>query len=435
MLGTGYDPFRLVTYSHDGYGLGHLRRASNIAARFVQDTPGSTALMLTGCPVGNVFLLPKGVDFIKVPSLIKVDTGAYDPLGLRIDRKKAKAIRASTILTAVTQFKPHLFLVDHVPAGIYGELLPTLRMLKQLDDPPVIVLGLRDIIDEPSVVCELWRKEMTYQTIRKYYDEVFIYGCKDIFDAALYYGINAELPGRVRYCGYVCSEEPVKSREQVREDLRLRRPKLVVVTTGGGHDGYPLMQSCMEAFRLVGRAAPFEAVFITGPLMDPAQREQLRAQGRGVGVRVMTSVEDPPSFIQAADLVITMGGYNSLCEVVSLRRKALVVPRLGPRAEQRMRARLLQEKGLIDVLDPREVSARTLARRVMVDLERTDLPSATAKIDTAGSIKAASRLLELAAARLTLGRVPLLSAAGTGARRANLRPPRWSAMKSGLRPA
>ena len=415
MPGTGYEPFRLVTYSHDGYGLGHLRRTSNIAARFVQDTPGCTALMLTGCPVGNVFLLPKGVDFIKVPSLIKVDTGVYAPLGLRIGRKRAKAIRASTILSAVTQFKPHVLLVDHVPAGVYGELLPTLRMLRGLDDPPVIVLGLRDIIDEPNVVCDLWRKEMTYQAIRKYYDEVFIYGCKDIFDGALYYGINAELQGRVRYCGYVCSEEPLKSREQVREDLRLQREKLVVVTAGGGHDGYPLMQSCMEAFRLIGRPAPFEAVFITGPLMDPAQREQLRAQGRRLGARVITAVEDPPSFINAADLVATMGGYNSLCEVVSLRKKALVVPRLGPRAEQRMRARLFQEKGLIDVLDPREVSARSLAERVMMDLERTDFPSATATIDTAGSITAAGLLLELAAGRLALRRVPLSSAVGAAA--------------------
>src|SRR6516225_12253022 len=129
MPGTGYEPFLLVTSSHDCHGLGHLRITSNIAARFVQDTPGCTALMLTGCPVGNVFLLPKGVDFIKVPSLIKVDTGVYAPLGLRIGRKRAKAIRASTILSAVTQFKPHVLLVDHVPAGVYGELLPTLRML------------------------------------------------------------------------------------------------------------------------------------------------------------------------------------------------------------------------------------------------------------------------------------------------------------------
>src|SRR5437867_7533213 len=110
--GADPEPLRLMTYSHDGYGLGHLRRTSNIAARFVQEMPGSTVLMLTGCPVGNPFLLPKGADFIKVPSLIKVDVGVYTPLGLRVGRQKAKAIRSSIIESAVSQFKPDVFLVD-----------------------------------------------------------------------------------------------------------------------------------------------------------------------------------------------------------------------------------------------------------------------------------------------------------------------------------
>ncbi|HEV2496031.1 MAG TPA: glycosyltransferase [Terriglobia bacterium] len=413
MTGTACEPFTLMTYSHDGYGLGHLRRTSNIAARFVQDAPGSTALMLTGCPIGNVSLLPNGVDFIKLPSLIKVDTGVYAPAGLRIGRHKAKAIRASTILSAATEFKPRLFLVDHLPVGIYRELLATLRMLRGLQDPPVIVLGLRDIIDEPRVVCDLWHKEMTYEVICEYYDEVFIYGCKDIFDAARHYEMTAQLPGKVRYCGYVCSEQPIKSREQLREDLRLQKEKLIVVTTGGGHDGYPLLHSCMEAVQLAGRTAPFEAVFITGPLMDPAQREQLRAQGRELGVRVITWVEDPPSFINAADLVVTMGGYNSLCEVISLRKKALVVPRLGPRAEQRMRARRFEDKGLIDMLDPSEVSAGRLAERILADLERTDFPSAAVTIDTAGSTNVAARLMDLAVRRPGLRRVALASAVGS----------------------
>jgi predicted glycosyltransferase len=406
-----------MTYSHDGYGLGHLRRSTNIAAQFVQETPGSSVLMLTGCPPGNPLLLPKGVDFIKVPSLIKVDTGAYAPHGLRISRQKAKSIRASVILSAVIEFKPNLLLVDHVPTGIYGELLPTLRILKELGEPPVIVLGLRDVIDAPDVVRDLWRKEMTYETIRKYYDQVLIYGCEEIFDGALHYGISEEIPGKVSYCGYVCSQEPVKPREQVRADLRLRRPNLVVVTTGGGHDGYPLMQSCLEAFRLIGRNSRFEAVFITGPLMDPRQREQLQARASGLGARMFTCAEDLPSFINAADLVITMAGYNSLCEAVSLRKKTLVVPRLGPRAEQRMRAELFQQKGLIDVLDPHEVSPKNLAQRISEDLERTDFPLADAAIDTSGARNAAWRLSELVRERagvlpMTLATSPHAGALG-----------------------
>ncbi len=396
------EPLSLMTYSHDGYGLGHLRRNTNIALEFVQQAPGSSVLMLTGCPPGNPFPLAKGIDFIKVPSLIKVDTGAYAPASLRVSRQKAKAIRASVILSAATRFKPDLLLVDHVPAGTYGELLPTLRMFQELRDTAVIVLGLRDIIDAPDIVCKLWRKESTYQTIREYYDEVLIYGCPDIFDGALHYEIFKEIPTRVRYTGYVCAQGHLKSREQVRADLRLKRQNLVVVTTGGGHDGYPLMQSCLDAIHLIGRNSRFEAVFITGPLMNPDQRERLRAQALGLGARVLTSVEDVPSFINAADLVITMAGYNSLCEVVSLRSKALVVPRLGPRAEQRMRAELFQQKGLIDVLDPQKVSPKNLAQRILEDLERTDFPVADATIDMSGVRNAACRLSQLALERAEL---------------------------------
>jgi predicted glycosyltransferase len=404
----------LMTYTHDGYGLGHLRRTSNLAARFVQETPDSSVLMLTGCPSGTPFQLPKGVDFIKLPSLIKVGTGAYVPLNLRLGRQAAKAMRSATIRTAAVEFKPHFFLVDHVPAGVYGELLSTLQMLRELDEPPTVVLGLRDIIDDPKVVTELWRKESTYQTIRDYYDEVLIYGCREVFDGALHYGISEEFPGRVTYCGYICSEEPLKSKEQVRGDLRIDKEKLVVVTAGGGHDAYPLMQSCLEAFHFIGEDIGFEAVLITGPLMEPEQRENLRAQARSLGARVFTCVEDSRSFINAADLVITMAGYNSLCEIVSLRKRALVVPRLGPRAEQSMRARLFQERGLIDVLDPRELSSRNLARRIIEDLERTDFPSLNATIDTSGARNAARRLSELALEKRVLQQIalPRVPAAG-----------------------
>src|SRR5262249_37971416 len=128
-----FEPLSLITYSHDGHGLGQLRRHTNIAAKFVQAAPGSSALMVTGCPRGNPLLLPKGVDFIKVPSLIKVDTGDYAPVGLRITRKKARAIRASVILNAVAQFKPDLLLVDHVPSGTYCDILTSLRLLSSLD--------------------------------------------------------------------------------------------------------------------------------------------------------------------------------------------------------------------------------------------------------------------------------------------------------------
>jgi len=105
------------------------------------------------------------------------------------------------------------------------------------------------------------------------------------------------------------------------------------------------------------------------------------------------------SYMNAADLVITMAGYNSLSEILHLKKKALVIPRRGPSAEQTTRARLFRERGLIDAVFPDELSPRNLAKRIMADLDRTDYPSPDPSVELCGGRRAAARLVELAGAK------------------------------------
>jgi len=93
--------------------------------------------------------------------------------------------------------------------------------------------------------------------------------------------------------------------------------------------------------------------------------------------------------------VVCMAGYNTLSEVLYLKKKALVVPRNGPSAEQRMRAGLLAKKHLIDVLDPTGLSPEKLAHRLVEDLERDDYPVQNGALPMDGIKHAADRLLEL----------------------------------------
>lgn len=390
----------MMAYSHDGFGLGHLRRNTNIAARLVQDVPGSNVLLVIGCPRGAFFDSPPGVDFIKIPSIVKVDTGVHHPLSLRINLKKMRALRLSLIQKVTELFQPHVFLVDHVPAGIWGELLPTLQMLRKRQSSVRVVLGMRDIIDEPGVVRELWRRDHTYRVIRNYYDEVLIYGCKNVFDTGAHFGLDVELPGRFTYCGYVCSEEPHKTREEMREQFHLAKEKLIVITAGGGRDAYPMFQACIEAYRLLGKGVPLRAIFITGPLMPLEDKERLERGASGLNVSVLTQVSNNLDYISAADLVITMAGYNSLVEILQLRKKALVIPRLGPSAEQMMRAKLFEERGLIDVIYPHELSPKKLAGRLMTDIERDDYPVYDGTIELNGAAQASARLLEILGERV-----------------------------------
>jgi len=398
VLGKSGEPIRLMTYSHDGFGLGHLRRTRDIARCVIRDVPGSSALMLIGCPSGSVFPLPAGIDYVKIPSVIKVDTEVWRMRSLHIDKSQAKALRASIIKQSAAIMAPQIFLVDHLPAGVWGELLPTLRMLKQRG--AAVVLGIRDILDSPEVIRRVWSEKNFYKIVERYYDKVFIYGCRDIFDTASHYGLDTHLgKEKVTYCGYVCSDEAPAPRDQVRKELRFEKDRFVLITAGGGHDAFPMMQAALEAFKLLGKARPFDALIITGPLMEPDQRQRLRNDAAELGIPVEASVENGLSYMNAADLVITMAGYNSLSEILHLNRKALVVPRSGPSSEQMMRAKLFHDRGLIDVLEPCALTPRRLADRLLDDLYRTDYPVPDQAVELLGGRRAAAELLEFSGAQ------------------------------------
>ena len=400
---TETDSTCVMTYSHDGFGLGHLRRNTRIASEFVKQVPQSSVLMLIGCPVGAVFKVPGGVDFIKLPSIIKCDTGVWHPSRLHIGVEKTKALRAATIQQVAQVFHPELLLVDHMPVGVWGELFPLLEMLKRRAKPPVIVLGLRELLDQPEVTRTLWERDGTYKAIREYYDEIFIYGCAEVFDTSYHYGLQNEFAPKIRYCGYVCAKEPYKSKEQMRKELGIKQ-NLIVVTGGGGADAYPMMMACMKALRSLGSHAHVQAIFICGPLMDDAQRERLREEAIHHNIRVLTYVEDSLSYLNAADLVVTMAGYNSICEVLQLRKKSLVVPRSGPSAEQQMRAHLIAQRGLAEVIHPRDLSPKKMAAKLMENLQSKDVPSNAPThgpmINTNGARDAAARLAQLLASRV-----------------------------------
>jgi predicted glycosyltransferase len=84
-------------------------------------------------------------------------------------------------------------------------------------------------------------------------------------------------------------------------------------------------------------------------------------------------VADTISKLNAADLVVSMAGYNTLSEILRFGKRVIVVPRPGPSAEQTMRARILAERGLIRIVEPDQLSARRLARVVQEELA-TDGP-------------------------------------------------------------
>ncbi len=69
------DHKRVLIYSHDSFGLGHLRRCRAIAHALVEADPAISVLILSGSPIIGSFDFGPRVDFVRVPGVIKLHNG------------------------------------------------------------------------------------------------------------------------------------------------------------------------------------------------------------------------------------------------------------------------------------------------------------------------------------------------------------------------
>jgi predicted glycosyltransferase len=205
-----------------------------------------------------------------------------------------------------------------------------------------------------------------YELLDDVYDLILVYGQRSVCDVAEEYELSSRAAAKIRYVGYLSGTNASGLAPDVRNELGLRSEHLVVVTAGGGGDGYDLLRALAEGIRRAGRPLPFDCVAISGPLMAKGQREELRAslQGRA-GVHYREFVDDLPAHLAAADLIVSMGGYNTVCEVFDSGRPALIVPRTQPRREQLIRAQALERRGLVSLLDPTLLSPQRLMSEIV----------------------------------------------------------------------
>lgn len=355
---------RIMMYSQDGFGLGHMRRTTSIARQLMAMNPDACILTLADSRLGQFFEPGEHQDYIKLPSIVKDGPGRWRGVSLPLPFADIHTMRKEIIRSAVTSFRPHVLLVDHMPHGAMGELLPALEELRRLGSDTQVVLGLRDILDAPETVRQRWEVEGAYEAIERYYDTVLVYGQQDVYDLAEQYGLGPSIARRVRYTGYVCTPDLPRYPGRARAKYLANAPadtKLLVAMAGGGADAYPMMRALIEALPAIQREQPAALAVVTGPFMPREQRRDLEARARATpGASVSMTVSDTLSYIAAADLVFAMCGYNTTMEILRSQTPAVLIPRSGPSAEQRTRARLFAERGWVGLVEPEELSDATI---------------------------------------------------------------------------
>jgi predicted glycosyltransferase len=330
-------------YSHDTFGLGHLRRSRALASALMGAAPNGSAIILTGSPVAGRFTFPEGVDHIRLPGVTKLYDGTYESQSLGLDIDETTALRSALIKAAVEQYAPDLFIVDKEPTGFRGELMPTLQWISEHRETR-LVLGLRDVLDEADVLATEWARKGALEAAEKFYDEIWVYGPRSFYDPTAGLGFSDDLRARMHWTGYL--------RREITDDAETPDKPYILVTPGGGGDGACMVNLVLEAYEQAPDLRP-DALLVYGPFLSGETREAFeervtRLNGRVTAVGFDGRIE---SLFADAEGVICMGGYNTFCEVLSFDKRAVIVPRTVPRLEQWIRAARAEELGLVRMLD------------------------------------------------------------------------------------
>jgi predicted glycosyltransferase len=361
--------YNILMYSHDTYGLGHIRRTMAIASHLLG--PRINILILTGSPIAGRFSFPDRIDFVRIPGMIKKTNDEYLPLSIKINPRHALDIRKNIITATAKTFQPHLFIVDKEPLGLKKEILPTLQWFKRCRPDTRSILGLRDVMDDADTVKKDWKAKKVYAHLEKLYSEIWIYGNRDFYDPIDEYDISESISQKIHFTGYIPRKIP--SKEAVRnitKELGLKdSEKLVVVTTGGGGDGYRVMDTYLAMLESFSHAPPFKSVLITGPFMPKQERKDVFKRAKRLGVRTYHFYRQMEKIFAAADIVVSMGGYNTLCEILSQGTISLVIPRETPRQEQIIRARAFHRQNLVDYIPWADYALDLLRDKIFYLLE------------------------------------------------------------------
>lgn len=390
MTSSRLNDARILMYSHDTFGLGHLRRCRTIAHALVERFKGLNVLIISGSQIAGHFDFRARVDFVKIPSVIKLYSGDYTSVSEHIDIHDTLEMRETSIRDTARRFAPDIMIVDKEPMGLKGEMEATLRELRK--GSCKTVLGLRDVMDSPELLAREWAEKDALSKIEELYDAVWIYGPQDFFDPLEGMNVSDTLRGRISHTGFLRREQPETPHFE-RYDLP---ENYLLVTAGGGGDGLDIMNWVLAA-REHDRDNTFPLVLVPGPFMKTDPRHALHQRAQDLAnVHVIDFDAELEVTIKGCTALVGMCGYNTFCEVLSFDKPALFVPRTHPREEQLIRAQRAQALELTAMLDSDQACVPARMARALRELASSPPPSASNRnIDLDGLTAIGDRVFDL----------------------------------------
>lgn len=346
---------RVLLYSHDSQGLGHVRRNLTIAHHIAKDLPDMldcevSGLLVSGLQSGSMFPLPSGFDWITIPGITKRGKD-YHPRSLGGSTENLIQLRSNLLKSTLLSFAPHLVIIDRHILGVWKELQEPLQALRKAVPYAQVILGLRDILDTPESAVQEWALLGDADHLGTIIDQVWVYGDPQVHDPVASGEVPPWLVDKVRYTGFLA-----EGRRVADHDMELAPKPFILTTAGGGSDGFQLLRATVQ----LEVPDAHTHIVITGPQSSAAEFRELQ-QLAAPHTEIHHSWPGLSTQIQRASAVISMGGYNTSCEILASDTPALIIPREYPRQEQLIRAQSFQKVGAVEYLRLSETTPAALS--------------------------------------------------------------------------
>ena len=336
---------KVFLYVQHLLGIGHLKRASVIAGALAR-AGGQVTVASGGAAVTGFF--PAAVRLLQLPPASAADASfrmLVDERGQEVDQAW-KAQRRQRLVSAFEEAKPDCLLIELFPFGrrqMRFELLPLLEAASAAKPRPLIACSVRDLLQAKPQ-----REAEVLALVERFFDRILVHGDPRLAGFELTFSRARELERKLRYTGYVVQERAENSTAGAGE---------VIVSAGGGAVGRRLLETALAARRLVTGEAPWRVLTGThGPDLSEMATS---------GVVIERSRNDFPSLLANCRVSVSQAGYNTVCEVLQARARAVLVPFAGDgESEQTLRARLLSERGWAQMLPEEALDAAALASAV-----------------------------------------------------------------------
>ena len=366
-------------------GIGHVKRAAAIA-RAAAGAGLEVTVASGGHPVA-------GVDFgaarvVQLPPASAADdtfSVLLDENGRPIDDAWRQR-RREGLLALFDEVRPQVLLFELFPFGrrqFRFEILPLLDAAARASPRPVVACSVRDIlVAKPKPK----RNQEVADTVRDYFDAVLVHGDRALITLDETFPLTGQIADRIRYTGYVAdSTAPLPGPRQESGEI--------LVSAGGGSVGEPLLRAALAA-RPLSAAADRPWRLVTGLNLPMPVVEDIRRLAPD-GVTIEHHRTDFRRVLAASALSISQAGYNTVMDILTAGVRAVVVPFAGgSESEQNIRADLLARKGWLTRVDPKDLSAQSLAAAVDTALARPT--PKIGHIDLNGAARSAEELRILA---------------------------------------